>query len=58
MRSIRGAPLMIKTKQGTNVAWLVPVAVLVAIGRLIGDLAGFYTVAALVTFGAVYAVVT
>jgi hypothetical protein len=32
--------------------------VLVAIGRLIGDLAGFYTVAALVTFGAVYAVVT
>jgi chromate transporter len=38
------------------VIWLVPVAVLVAIGGLVGDLAGFFTVAALVTFGGAYAV--
>jgi chromate transporter len=36
--------------------WLVPVAVLVAIGGLVGDLAAFFTVAALVTFGGAYAV--
>jgi chromate transporter len=38
------------------VIWLVPVAVLLAIGGLIGDLAGFFTAAALVTFGGAYAV--
>ena len=38
------------------VIWLVPVAVLVAIGGLVGQLAGFFTVAALVTFGGAYAV--
>jgi len=36
--------------------WLVPVGVLVAVGGLIGQLAGFFTVAALVTFGGAYAV--
>ena len=38
------------------VIWLVPVAVLVAIGGLVGELAGFFTLAALVTFGGAYAV--
>jgi chromate transporter len=36
--------------------WLVPVGVLVAIGGVAGDLAGFFTAAALVTFGGAYAV--
>jgi chromate transporter len=38
------------------VIWLVPVAVLVLLGGLVGDLAGFFTLAALVTFGGAYAV--
>ena len=38
------------------VIWLVPVAVSVAIGGIVGQLAGFFTVAALVTFGGAYAV--
>ena len=38
------------------VIWLVPIAVLVAIGGVVGDLAGFFTLAALVTFGGAYAV--
>ncbi len=38
------------------VIWLVPVAILVAIGGVVGELAGFFTVAALVTFGGAYAV--
>jgi chromate transporter len=36
--------------------WLAPLAVLLAIGGLVGELAGFFTVAALVTFGGAYAV--
>jgi chromate transporter len=36
--------------------WLVPVAVLVLAGGLLGQLAGFFTLAALVTFGGAYAV--
>jgi chromate transporter len=36
--------------------WLVPVAVVVAAGGVTGDLAGFFTLAALVTFGGAYAV--
>jgi chromate transporter len=36
--------------------WLVPVGVLVLAGGLAGQLAGFFTVAALVTFGGAYAV--
>src|SRR5206468_11110840 len=36
--------------------WLVPVGVLVLIGGLVGQLAGFFTIAALVTFGGAYAV--
>jgi chromate transporter len=38
------------------VIWLVPVAVLVLIGGVVGQLAGFFTAAALVTFGGAYAV--
>jgi chromate transporter len=36
--------------------WLVPVAALVLAGGVVGDLAGFFTLAALVTFGGAYAV--
>jgi chromate transporter len=36
--------------------WLVPVAALIAVGGVIGELAGFFTLAALVTFGGAYAV--
>ena len=38
------------------VIWLLPVAALVLIGGVIGDLTGFFTLAALVTFGGAYAV--
>jgi chromate transporter len=38
------------------VIWLLPVAALVLVGGVIGDLAGFFTLAALVTFGGAYAV--
>jgi chromate transporter len=38
------------------VLWLVPVALLLAVGGLVGQLAGFFTVAALITFGGAYAV--
>jgi chromate transporter len=40
----------------TLVIWLVPVAVLLAAGGLVAQLAGFFTLAALVTFGGAYAV--
>jgi chromate transporter len=36
--------------------WLVPVAALMLVGGVVGDLAGFFTLAALVTFGGAYAV--
>lgn len=36
--------------------WLVPLAALLAVGGLVGELAGFFTVTALVTFGGAYAV--
>jgi chromate transporter len=36
--------------------WLIPLVVLIAVGGVVGDLAGFFTVAALVTFGGAYAV--
>jgi chromate transporter len=38
------------------VIWLGPVVVLVLIGGLVGQLAGFFTIAALITFGGAYAV--
>ncbi|MDX6532430.1 MAG: chromate transporter [Gaiellales bacterium] len=38
------------------VVWILPVLALVLAGGLIGDLAGFFTLAALVTFGGAYAV--
>lgn len=40
----------------TLVIWLVPVAVLLLAGGLVADLAGFFTLAALITFGGAYAV--
>jgi chromate transporter len=40
----------------TLAVWLVPVAALLAVGGLVAQLAGFFTVAALVTFGGAYAV--
>jgi chromate transporter len=38
------------------VIWLVPIAALVLAGGVVGELAGFFTLAALVTFGGAYAV--
>ena len=40
----------------TLAAWLVPVACLLVVGGVIADLAGFFSVAALVTIGGAYAV--
>ena len=40
----------------TSTAWLVPVAALLLVGGLVGRLTGFFTLAALVTFGGAYAV--
>ena len=40
----------------TVLIWLVPVALLLAAGGLVAELAGFFTLAALVTFGGAYAV--
>jgi chromate transporter len=40
----------------TLLIWLAPVAGLLLIGGLVGQLAGFFTLAALVTFGGAYAV--
>ena len=36
--------------------WLVPIVALIAAGGVVGELAGFFTVAALITFGGAYAV--
>ena len=40
----------------TLLIWLVPVGLLLAAGGLVAELAGFFTIAALVTFGGAYAV--
>lgn len=40
----------------TLLVWLVPLALLLLAGGLVAELAGFFTVAALVTFGGAYAV--
>ena len=40
----------------TLAAWLVPLAALLFVGGVIADLAGFFSLAALVTFGGAYAV--
>jgi chromate transporter len=40
----------------TLLVWLVPVSLLLLVGGLVAELAGFFTVAALVTFGGAYAV--
>jgi chromate transporter len=40
----------------TLLVWLIPLAILLLVGGLVGQLAGFFTLAALVTFGGAYAV--
>ncbi len=40
----------------TILIWLVPVSLLLLVGGLVAELAGFFTLAALVTFGGAYAV--
>ena len=40
----------------TILIWLVPVSLLLMVGGLVAELAGFFTLAALVTFGGAYAV--
>lgn len=40
----------------TLVVWLVPLGALLVLGGLVADLAGFFTLAALITFGGAYAV--
>ena len=40
----------------TLLVWLVPVTALILVGGLVAELAGFFTIAALVTFGGAYAV--
>ena len=40
----------------TLLVWLVPLALLLLAGGLVAELAGFFTIAALVTFGGAYAV--
>ena len=40
----------------TLLLWLVPLAALLLVGGLVAELAGFFTVAALITFGGAYAV--
>ena len=40
----------------TLLVWLVPLALLLLVGGLVAELAGFFTIAALVTFGGAYAV--
>ncbi len=63
-----GGPIPAEAEQGdppvrarrrlalTLAAWLVPVGILLAYGGLVADLAGLFTVTALVTFGGAYAV--
>ena len=52
----QGGPLSWRPLARSLVIWLVPVGALVLVGGVIGDLAGFFTVAALITFGGAYAV--
>ena len=53
--SRRRGPGCAAIRQGAPI-WLVPVACLLLAGGLVAQLAGFFTVAALVTFGGAYAV--
>jgi len=52
----RGSRSFARRLATTLAVWLVPLAVLLALGGLVAQLAGFFTVAALVTFGGAYAV--
>src|SRR4051812_45894042 len=52
-----GVPVSLRTRVWKAlVVWLVPVGLLVLAGGVLGELAGFFTLAALVTFGGAYAV--
>ncbi len=52
----RGSRSFARRLVTTLAVWLAPLAVLLAVGGLVGQLAGFFTVAALITFGGAYAV--
>jgi len=52
----RAARSFVRRLVTTLIVWLAPVAVLLAAGGLVAQLAGFFTVASLVTFGGAYAV--
>ena len=52
----RGSRSFARRLVTTLVVWLAPLAVLLAAGGLVAQLAGFFTVAALITFGGAYAV--
>ena len=52
----RDEPRLRRTFVATLLVWLVPLAALLLVGGLVAELAGFFTVAALVTFGGAYAV--
>jgi chromate transporter len=52
----RGSRSFTRRLVTTLAVWLVPLAVLLALGGLVAQLAGFFTIAALVTFGGAYAV--
>jgi chromate transporter len=52
----QGEPLSWRPLARSLVIWLVPVGALILAGGVLGELAGFFTVAALITFGGAYAV--
>jgi chromate transporter len=52
----QGGPLSWRPLARSLVIWLVPVGLLILAGGVLGELAGFFTVAALITFGGAYAV--
>jgi chromate transporter len=52
----RGSRSFVRRLVTTLVVWLAPLALLLAAGGLVAQLAGFFTVAALITFGGAYAV--
>jgi chromate transporter len=55
-RAIRAERGLRRRFAKTLLVWLVPLALLLAAGGLVAELAGFFTIAALVTFGGAYAV--
>ncbi len=49
-------PRAVRRTVGMLAAWLIPIGALLLVGGIIADLAGFFTLAALITFGGAYAV--